>query len=236
MLPNLNLPEFVTTLPSDKREVFFRPFLVKEEKILLMALESGDSTEIENAIIKILCNCVKLDDQQVMDLPSFDIEHLFLQIRSKSVSDIVSIKLGHQNNTDCEHKTDIEININDIVVDIAEEHTNKLMLNESIGIVMKYPSLRDSYSLGETLGGNNVDSLFDFIANGVEYVFDENEVYEDATHADKIEFIESVNKDQFEKILEFYSKMPTVVYKSSFICEKCSAQEDFEIRGINNFF
>lgn len=236
MLPNLNMPEFVTSIPSSDKEVFFRPFLVKEEKILLIALESGDAKEIENAILTVLCNCVNMDVEEVLDLPSFDIEHLFLQLRSKSISDITTVKLGHQNITDCDHRTSVDINLNDVKVVFPENHQTKIMLTDSVGVSMKYPSLRESYTLGDKLNNSNVESVFDFISENVEYIFDNDSVYDDATHEEIAEFIGNVNKEQFSKILDFYNTMPTASYDCEFVCEKCNTKESIQIRGMNNFF
>lgn len=236
MLPNLNMPEFTTNLPSSGKEVTFRSFLVKEEKILLMALEGGDSKDVENAILRVLINCINLDEQEILDLPAFDIEFLFLQLRSKSINNVATIRLSHRDMSECKHKSEVEINLDNVKVDKPDGHTNKIMLSDSVGVVFKYPSLRDSYDLNEKLSDSNVDNLFTFIAGCIEYVFDSDQVYENAPINEKIKFIESINQSQFAEIMKFYTTIPTVTYNSNYICEHCGVNEEYEIRGINNFF
>ena len=236
MLPNLNLPEFTTNLPSNNREVRFRPFLVKEEKILLMALEGGDSKEIENAVIRILCNCISLTEEEVNDLPPFDVEYLFLQIRAKSVDNIVRLRLSHEDKEKCDHVTEYELNLNDIKVVTDEGHNKKVMLTDTAGVVMSYPSMKNTKGLEEVASSSAVDGMFEMVAAGVEMVFDQNNVYEDTTQEERVEFIENLNKTQFEKILDFYRTIPTVSHDINFICEQCSGEESITIRGLAGFF
>ena len=236
MLPNLNLPEFITTLPSNSREVSFRPFLVKEEKILLMALEGGDSKEIENSVIKILCNCIDMTDDEVAELPSFDIEYLFLQLRAKSVDNIVKLKLSHRDKEKCNHSTEYELDLNDINVLTDPDHNSRIMLTENAGVVMSYPSMKNNKGLEEASKDSAVDSMFEMIANNIEMVFDQDNVYEDASQSDKVEFIGNLNKTQFEKILNFYKTVPAVSHDINFTCEMCGETESINIRGLSGFF
>ena len=236
MLPNLNLPEFITKLPSDEREVNFRPFLVKEEKILLMAMEGGDSKEVENAVIKILCNCINLTEKEVNELPPFDIEYLFLQIRSKSVDNVVKLRLSHKDKEKCDHATEYQLNIDDIEVFTDPKHNKKIMLTDTAGVVMRYPSMKSTEGLQDAVNESAVDSMFETIAKGIEMVFDNDTVYEDSTIPEKIQFLENLNKDQFEKILDFYRTMPVLTHSITYICEKCGQEETITLRGLSSFF
>ena len=236
MLPNLNLPEFVTNLPSNNREVRFRPFLVKEEKILLMALEGGDSKEIENAVIRILCNCIELTEEEVNDLPPFDIEYLFLQLRAKSVDNIVNLRLSHKGKEKCDHVTEYSLNLNDIKVVTDENHSNKIFLTDTAGVVMAYPSMSSTKGIEDASQNSAVHSMFEMIAAGIKMVFDKDSVYEDSTHEEKVEFVENLNKNQFEKILDFYRTVPTVSHDIGFTCEQCGGSESITLRGLSSFF
>ena len=139
-LPNIVTPEFVTTLPSTKQKIKFRPFLVKEEKVLLMAQEGKDRDEISAAVIKILQNCIN-EDLDITSLPLFDIEWLFLQLRSKSVGEVIELSFRHSEKEDCNHRNDVSINIDDIKVHFDEKHSSNIPLDNGIGISMYYPSL-----------------------------------------------------------------------------------------------
>tara|TARA_R110000764_G_scaffold59357_1_gene128228 strand:- start:1592 stop:2305 length:714 start_codon:yes stop_codon:yes gene_type:complete len=236
MLPNLNLPDFATNLPSDNREVRFRPFLVKEEKILLMALEGGDPKEVENAVLRILCNCIDLTEEDVYDLPPFDVEFLFLQLRAKSVDNIVRLNLSHKDKEKCAHTTEYELDLNDIEVVVDPNHNSRILLTEDAGVVMTYPSIRNTKGLEEASKDSAVDSMFETIANTLDMVFDKDSVYEDASHQDKIEFIENLNKEQFEKIIQFYNTVPSLSHDITFTCEQCGETETITVRGLAGFF
>jgi hypothetical protein len=234
MLPNLNLPEFVTTLPSDKREVFFRPFLVKEEKILLMALEGKDQDEIQNSVMKIMTNCVNVEQHELESLPYFDIEHLFLQLRARSIDNIATLKVKHANTEECDHVNTVTLDLNDVVVNVKEE-SNVLMLTEDIGVTLQYPSLRVAAQL-DAINESDVERLFSFIANCIVNIFDGENVYEDATIEEKIEWIGNTNKEQFNKIMKFFTTMPTVEYTLNYVCEKCGKEDSVHLRGLTSFF
>ena len=236
MLPNLNLPEFITELPSNNQKVNFRPFLVKEEKILLMAMEGNDIAEIENAVIKILCNCVSLSEDEVAELPPFDIEYLFMQIRAKSVDNVVKLRLSHKDKEMCDHATSYELDLNDIKVVTDPNHNKKIMLTDTAGIVMRYPSMKNMEGLQDAVNESAVNSMFETIAKGIAMVFDDINVYEDSSMQERIEFLENLNKDQFEKVLQFYKTMPVLSHDITYICEKCGQEETVSLRGLASFF
>lgn len=235
-LPLINAPEFKTILPSSKQEVYYRPFLVKEEKILLTALEGREQDEIINAVIRILENCVRLEDAIIRKLPYYDIEFLFLQIRAKSIDNIIKLNLRHGSDVECDHTTAFELNLDDVGVIVPEEHTNKIMLNDTVGIKMIYPTIDSLEKTEMLMNSGKVDDLFTFFADNIEMIFDENDVYENSTTAEKIEFIENLNKEQFNKIVSFYQTMPYLGYDIKYTCSECGKDELIPMRGLQSFF
>ena len=174
-LPLLTVPEFFCTLPSTKKKIKFRPFLVKEEKILLMALESEQSEDIQVAVINILNACL-LTKLNIEHLPNFDIEYLFLQIRSKSVGEIIELRLLHEA---CEEYTSSSIEVDKIEVTGIEEANPVIMLTDTLGIKMKFPSMNITQNIKDDL--TDGEKLFELINNCVDCVFEEEETFEDFT-------------------------------------------------------
>ena len=232
MLPDINSPEFSLELPSSGKSIFYRPFLVKEEKILLMALEGNKKEEIDNALSQILTNCVKYDGD-VMDLPFIDLEYIFVNIRAKSIDNIIKLRVGHKDNTECSHLTEYEIDINDLEVENLDID-NKIMLNDSVGLMMKYPTLKTTNFILES--SSNIDNIFSTVAACIDYVFDNDSVYENSTIEEKMNFVENMNKQQFERVMEFISKLPTLKYDICYTCEACGKEEKITLRGMQNFF
>ena len=236
MLPNLQTPEFKTTLPSTGEDIFFRPFLVKEEKKLLMALEGNDSEEIQNAILGILNSFIRVNKTSIENMAFFDIEYLFLQLRSKSVNNIVKFSLKHGEG-DCDHVTPYDLDLDDVQVIKNEDYDNKIMLTDDIGVVLSYPNISKSESLvGLVNTESNVDQIFKSIANNIECIFDKETVYEESTLEEKITFVEQLTKKQFDDIINFYTNMPGLYHKIEYVCEKCGKPEVVEIKGLINFF
>lgn len=235
MLPNLNMPEFKAELPSNGKQVFFRPFLVKEEKSLLIALEGGDTEEIENTILNTLANCVKLNEEEILNLPVIDIEYLFLQLRCKSVDNVVKLSVSHQENANCDHKTQYDLDLNKVETVKDPNHSNKIMLNDNVGVTMKYPTLKVARQI-EAASGSSITSIFDTVASSIDLVFDEENVYDTFTHDEAINFLENLDKVQFGKIVDFFNTAPALEYEINYVCEKCNNPEKIKLRGLQNFF
>lgn len=233
-LPKIAVPRFKLKLPSNGKQVYYRPFLVKEEKTLLMAVEGGEDTDITESVINIIESCVEYDN--IRELPFFDIEYLFVNLRARSVNNIINLKLKHGTNTDCTHVTDYELNLENVVVEFPKDVTNKIMLNDSIGLVLRYPRLSDVNNMRSTIRSSKVEEIFEEIANNVESVFDSENVYEDFTKEEMVEYLGQLNKEQFFKIIEFFEKSPTVSYDIKYTCEKCGKEEFIPLRGLNSFF
>ena len=228
-LPSISTPEFKTTIPSTGQKITYRPFLVKEEKILLMAMEGNDQKEIEHAIKKILTNCI-LDDVDVDSLAMFDMEFLFLQLRGKSVGEVIELAVTHLEG-ECKHRTDIKVNIDDIKLSNIEQE-KKIMLTDDVGVMMKYPTMKEAMSVE----GENAEAVFEILAKSIDYVFDMENVYNEFSEEELVEWINGLNQTQFQKILTFFESMPKLSYEVSWKCKECGEDDSITLEGIQSFF
>ena len=228
-LPSLSTPEFQTVIPSTGETIAYRPFLVKEEKILLMAMEGNDQKEIEIAIKKILSNCI-LQDIDVNKLAMFDMEYLFLQLRGKSVGEVIDLSVTHID-SECKHRTDIKVNIDDIKVQNINQE-KKVMLTDDVGVMMKYPTMQEAMGVS----GENTEAVFEILSKSVDYVFDAENVYNDFTEAEIVEWINGLNQTQFQKILAFFESMPKLSHEVFWKCKECKEEDTITLEGIQSFF
>jgi hypothetical protein len=243
MLPKLDVPIYELKLISNGKIVKFRPFLVKEQKIFLMASQSEDAKEVIDAIKQVLSNCV-VDDTDVTSLPVFDLEFLFLNLRAKSVGE--NVELNYVCNNLVKNEKDgeeeeacggkIKLNVNLMEVDTIKnpEHTNKIMLTDKLGLMMKYPS----FDIIKKLNIQNESELLKVIISCIDYIFDENEIYyaKDTTEEELTDFIESMQQSDVQKIQKFFETMPKISKNVEFKCKKCGYEEKITIEGIQNFF
>lgn len=234
-LPIVNTPEFYCTLPSSNEEIKFRPFLIKEEKILYIALESNDPTAISNAIVNILSNCILTEGINVRKLASFDIEYLFLMLRSKSVGELIDISVPHSESIECTHYNKVQINLEDIKVISEEEHTNKISLTDNLGVIMKYPTIEMLSSI-EKSEDNKFEQMFNMLAKCIQSVWDENKLYEEFSDEDALNFVHSLSKSQFERLLTFYNTMPKLKHVVKFKCTECGTEDEIVLEGLTSFF
>lgn len=229
-LPALASPEFMTEIPSTKQQIKFRPFLVREEKILYMALEGQDTKEIENAIVTILSNCI-LDTVDINKLTLFDIEYLFLQLRGKSVGEKVELMLSHSDeNNECQHKTKLEVDLDSIKIQ-GEVSDGKLMLDDKIGVKVRYPYINDA-----SLVGKNESDVFSTMSIFVEYVFDKDNVYNDFSKEEMNEWLESLSQTQFRKLIEFFENVPKLAHDVEWTCPECKQKDSIKLEGLQSFF
>lgn len=228
-LPSIALPSFKAIIPSTKQEISFRPFLVKEEKILLMALEGSDKKEITNSIYQVLENCIETEGVDVRKLPTFDIEYLFLMLRSKSVGEEIVFKLSHGSEKECKHQTEVAINLNDVKVE-GEVAEGKIMLTDTIGVQMHYPTIEAIDEL------QNQETILSVIASCIDVVFDSDDVYDDFTHDELIDWLGNLNASQFEKVNDFFASSPKLKHKIEWTCKECGEKEEVVIEGVYNFF
>jgi len=239
MLPKIDVPIYETNLISNGETIRFRPFLVKEQKLFLMANESEDQRETINTIKQVLRNCI-LDDIDVDKLSTFDIEYVFLQLRARSIGEVVNLRFTCNNdineNEKCGNTVQIDVNVLDIKPVINEKHTNKIQINEKVGIVLKYPTF-GSIDFSE-LNAEDMDQILDVIISCIDYIYDEEQVYhaKDSSKQELREFIENLKQTDLEKISEFFNTLPKMKKDVDFNCKKCGYHEVLHLEGIQSFF
>ena len=236
-LPKLNVPVYEAILPSTEKVIKYRPFLVKEEKLLLTAQESGEEAVLP-AVKQIIRNCVQ-GELDVDNMPLFDIEYLFLRLRAKSVGEEVTLGLKPwgcpQNNGElCEFTTEVSVNLEEIKCVKDKKHTSKIMLDDKIGIMMKYPDI-SQMNMGESK--NDVMGM-KIIKNCINMIFTEEDTHEKDSFTDKEldDFIDSLNTKQMDKIRNFFETMPTLKHTVKYKCETCKEEKETTVQGLNSFF
>ena len=236
-LPKIATPTYELELPSTGQSIEYRPFLVKEEKVLVIALESEDNKQITGAIKAVLKNCVLTKGIKVDHLPTFDIEFLFLNIRGKSVGEELEVNIICPD--DEETEVPVVINLDEIEVQKDENHTNKIKVDNSIMMEMKYPSLdqfiKSNFDFNEK---NAMDQSFDLIAASIDKIYTEDEVWAtaDCTKKEVKEFLESMNSSQFKAIESFFETMPKLSHSISVTNPKTKVKSDVVLEGLASFF
>lgn len=239
-LPKLDVPIYDTTLPSGKR-ISFRPFLVKEEKILLMASQAKDEEAILSGIIQILNNCVT-DKIKVTDLPVYDVEFLFLQLRAKSVGEIIELRYQCANKLEsgepCRMKSDYTINLMDIKPTVDPNRNNKVQLTDKIGVTLQDPKF-GLFNKFKNKTSDNVGEVVNLIMEDcIQSVYDTNNVYyaKDTPKEELKEFVDSLNPNQEKLIQAYFKTMPKIEYPLNFHCPKCQHEEVIMLQGLKDFF
>ena len=236
-LPKIATPKYELELPSTGETIQFRPFLVKEEKLLVIALESEDNKQITTAIKTVIRNCILTKGIKVESLPTFDIEYLFLNIRGKSVGEEIEVNIICPD--DEETQVSVTINLDDIKVEKSEDHTNKIKLDDTIMMQMKYPSLEQFIKNNFNFEDKNaMDQSFDLIGSCIETIFTEDEAWSaaDCTKKEVNEFLESMNSSQFKKIEEFFTTMPKLSHKLKVKNPNTKVQSEVVLEGLASFF
>jgi len=231
-LPKIAVPTFELIQPSTQEVLYFRPFLVKEEKLLLIAKESGDKKDIHRAIKQIVNNCVVKEGFDVDQIPIFDMEYIFINIRSKSVSNIIEFKV--EDSTD-ELEYAFELNLDEVKIQYDENHTKKIQVNEQIGIMMKYPSPAIADSIMDMT--SFTDITFKTIIDCIDYVYDEEDVYpwSESSMKEKEEFLDTLDTKTFEKITNFFATMPKIEHIIEYTNSK-DEQKKVIFRNLDDFF
>lgn len=233
MLPSVATPKFVTQLPSTGQNISYRPFLVKEEKILLMALEGGDQKEIMNAVLEVVSNCLETDID-ANSITTFDLEFLFLQLRGKSVGEVVELRVGHTD-SECTHRQRVNINLDDVKVEgVVSE--GKIMITDEIGIKLRYPNITDMDKINNALTNEDTASSFDVVAMCVEYIYDTENVYNEFTNKEINDWLEGLGQQQFAKIAQFFQNVPALRHEIKYTCDKCGEVERIKLEGLESFF
>ena len=236
-LPKIATPTYELDLPSTGQSVNYRPFLVKEEKVLVIALESEDSKQITSAIKAVLKNCILTKGIKVESLPTFDIEFLFLNIRGKSVGEDIEVNIICPD--DNETQVPVTIYLDDIQVQKDENHTNKIKVDSSIMMEMKYPSLdqfiKNNFDFNDK---NAMDQSFDLIASSIDKIYNEEEVWAtaDCTKKEVKEFLESMNSTQFKEIESFFESMPKLSHTVKVTNPKTKVKSEVVLEGLASFF
>ena len=233
-LPKLNVPKYKLKLPSDNRTVNFRPFLVKEEKILLLATETGEQDGIVTAIKDIIKECTDVKD--VDNLSTFDIEYLFLQIRTKSVGESVDVSITCPDDGETEVK--VAIPLDEIKVVKTRGHKKDIKLSDEVAVTMGYPSLQTFVQMNFGEDTNQVDQVFDMAASCVETISDTNQVYDCSNIPKKeiVEFFEQLSSKQFMLIQDFFEKMPKLSHTIKVTNPNTGVESEVVLEGLASFF
>ena len=234
-LPKLGYPTYELELPSTGKTIKYRPFLVKEEKVLLMALESKDEKQVIGAVKDLIKNCV-ITRLKVETLPSFDLEYLFLKIRGASIGENITLTVTCQD--DNETTVEANININDVEIYKPEGHDKKIMFDDKTGIVMRYPSMKEFVDREFLQKEMKTEEVYGFIADSIDQIFDDEEVYDSSTTTKKEfrTFVDSLTTKQFEKIQKFYETSPKLSHTFNVVNPKTGKESSYTIEGLQSFF
>ena len=236
-LPTITTPSYELELPSTGKKIKYRPFLVKEEKLLVLALETEDTKQISTAIKTVLKSCIQSRGVKVDKLPTFDIEYLFLNIRGKSVGEEIEVNLIAPD--DKETSVPVTINIDDIKISKSKNHSNKIKLDDSLMMEMKYPSLdefvKNNFDFTEEV---NMDQSFDLIASCIDKIYNDEEVWStaDCTKKEVKDFLEQMNSMQFKDIEKFFDDMPKLSHSVTFTNPKTKVENTVVLEGLASFF
>ena len=235
-LPKINTPEYKLNIPSTDEEITYRPFLVKEEKVLLIAQETGTDKAIYDAIRNIIKSCT-LEDIEIERLPLFDMEYIFLNIRAKSVGEIAKLKVKCPD--DGETEVEVEVDLTKIVVEMDENHDARIKLTDDIGVLMMYPNFGTVTKQSiETPKGKETEKLFDMISDCMYQIWQGEETFDamDYSVKDRKAFLDSLNHQQFEKLQNFFETMPTLKKEIEVTNPKTKVKSTLTLQGLSSFF
>lgn len=238
-LPKIDVPTYEIELPVSKKKIKYRPFLVKEQKNLLMAIESSDSVTVQQAISDVLNNCTLTEKINIDKLPIVDVEYYFLHLRAKSVGEVIESKYRCNNTVEgkeCGNIMENNLDLMTINVQRDDSISPEIQLTDAITIKMKYPEfgiVKDSLRLEDI---NEV--TFNMIAESIEYVYDGEQFYYDheAKPGEMLEFVEGMNQEQFSKVEKFFNNLPRLKQDIDITCNKCGFKHHITVEGLENFF
>ena len=238
-LPKIDVPVFELELPLSKKQISFRPFLVKEQKNLMMAMEADDKETIEKNIRQVLTNCTVTEGIDVDKLPVIDVEYYFINLRARSVGEVVENDYICSNEVDgvqCGGKMKGVLNLLDIKVDVDLNHKDIIQITDKLSIKLKYPE----FSLVDKLTDKQsaVDIVFEIVVNSIEYIFDGEQYYyaHETSKEELTQFIESLNQEQFSKLENFFDTLPKLNKIMKMKCGKCGFDHSIEMEGLESFF
>ena len=235
-LPTISTPTYELVLPSSNRKIKYRPFLVKEEKILIIALESQDQKQIATAVKSILSTCILTKGIKVEKLSTFDIEYLFLNVRGKSVGEQIEVMVTCPDDEKTQVPT--SINIDSIKVQKTKGHSTDIKLDETYTLKMRYPSLNEFIKSNFAAGDINVNDTFDLIASCIDQIYSDEESWtqEDCTSKELVDFLDSLNSSQFKEIEKFFDTMPKLAHKVKVTNPNTQVESEITIEGLQSFF
>ena len=238
-LPKIATPSYELELPSTGKTIQYRPFLVKEEKLLVIALESEDTKQITNAIKAVIRSCILTKGIKVETLPTFDIEYLFLNIRGKSVGEDIDVKLTCPD--DNETEVSVNVNLDDIQVEKPEGHSNRIKLDKNLMMELKYPSLnefiKNNFDPNDATK-NPMEQSFELIGSCISKIYNEDEVWvaSDCTKKEISDFLDSMNSTQFKEVEKFFETMPRLTHTIKVVNPKTKVESDVVLEGLASFF
>ena len=231
-LPKLNTPTYELELPSTGEKIKYRPFLVKEQKILMMAQEGKDDKELNNAMTGLVSDCT-FGTVDATNSPMFDVEYIFLRVRGKSIGEKVTLNLTCPD--DEETQVPYELNLEEVNVTMTDNHTNEIKVNEEVTIHFRYPYMKDM--LGLAADENETNKVFHILTNCINSIHYGDDVYNrvDLSDKDVTEFIDQLTTEQFEKVMEFFNTMPKIRHTLTFVNPKTNAMNEVVLEGLESF-
>jgi hypothetical protein len=245
-LPTITVPQYTLTVPSTGKEIKYRPFLVKEEKILMLAMESDDPNDMISATQDIINSCT-FGDYDAINSPVFDIEYIFLQLRGKAKGEVIDLKYKCPK---CEGEIPLNVDVNSIKVSKSEDHTLDIKLSDDLGVMMRYPNIAMQTNFGKLAEEKgNVEGMFESITECIDFIYDKESTYPAKDHSKKelLAFVESLTEDYFLKISKFFETLPTLKHTTKLHCKNkvkskskepkvCNHKEDIVLEGLASFF
>jgi transcription elongation factor Elf1 len=236
-IPIVATPTYELKLPSSGKKIKYRPFLVKEEKVLLLAMETKDPAQIQSTTKTVIHDCT-FGGVDVENCPPFDLEYIVLQLRIKSVGEKISPSFKC---SECNTQTAVDIDLTKVEVVKTANHSNTIHLTDKMGVVMRYPTIEDTVgmeSVDEKDTEKNAERTINLIASCIEVIFDNDKIYKtkDFSKEEVIGFVENMSQDMFQKIVKFYQDIPAIKHEINFACPKCGHENKYTLRGMQDFF
>ena len=238
-LPKIDVPTYEIELPVSKKKLRYRPFLVKEQRNLLMAMESSEASTIQESVRDILYNCTLTDNVDIEKLPIIDVEYYFINLRAKSVGEVIESRYrcnNEVNEVECGNIMEKEINLLEIKPQFTEEVSSEIQLDSKLSIKLKYPEFS---IIKDSLKYDNINEVtFNMIANSIEYIYDGEQFYygHEAQPNEMLQFVEGMNQEQFLKVEKFFNNLPKLKETLDITCSKCGFQHKIDVEGLESFF